>query len=79
MAAVGSLRERLEREHGVRVTIEDDCDHPIDLNPSKFADAGYLAAALVAAWLRSPNATNEELASAAWDEAAGRSTFQGVE
>jgi hypothetical protein len=64
-AAMRSLGERLEREHGLKVTIEDDYEHPVDLNASKFADAGSVAGAFLAAWLHRPRATNQELIAAA--------------
>jgi len=62
------IRERVQLQAGVLVTIEDDYDHPVDLSESKFADAGHVAAAFLCAWLRSPDASEEELVSKAWSE-----------
>jgi hypothetical protein len=44
----------------------------VDLSASKFADAGFIAAAFLRAWQRSPNATDEELVAMAWSDEGER-------
>ncbi len=67
-SAIAALRGRLGHEQGLRATIEDDYDHPVDLSRSKFADAGHLAGAFLGAWNHSPSALDSELIAMAWEE-----------
>jgi hypothetical protein len=58
-AALVALRARLGSVTGIRATLYDNWEHPIDMSRATFAEAGDVAGAFLAEWARAPLTDDE--------------------